>query len=288
MKILILGSDGQLGSEIATKLKEGTHQIIESTIHNVDFKNTPALTSYLNQIERINLIINCVALTNTLYCEENPDEAFRVNAYPLEFISKFCRQEYIPLIHFSTDYVFDGKKNSPYSEDDQTNPLNEYGKSKLEGEKIIQTHLDHHYIIRISSLYGHKSAIGKNTNIIQTIISKAKAGGELKFVNDQLITPTYAKEIACFIEKLIPKMKLKFGIYHLACQGHCSYYELASYITQLLKFENVTITPVSMNDFPAKIKRPQNGTLSSNKISSFYKPAHWQEALCDYFEVTKA
>ena len=287
MKILLFGSDGQLGSEISSSLKKNSHELIESTISDVDFKNQIDLSNYLNQFSQLDLVINCVALTNTTYCEEHPAEAFAVNAYPLETISRYCKQNNITLVHFSTDYVFDGNKNSPYEETDPVNPVNEYGKSKLEGEQIIQAHHDKYYIIRISSLYGRSVALGKNTNLMQTIITKAKLGGEHKFVQDQLITPTYTQEIVQFIDKLTTDMILNYGIYHLTCQGHCSYYELANYLIGLLKYENVAITPVNMSEFPAKIKRPKNGALSSNKISPFYKPSHWKKALENYIRTAK-
>jgi len=284
MKILLFGSNGQLGSEIAAKLKEGTHQIIQSTIHDVDFKNPSDLSNYLNQSSQLDLIINCVALTDTNYCEDHPAEAFAVNAYPLETISRYCQQNNITLVHFSTDYVFDGKKNSPYQETDPANPINEYGRSKLKGEEIIQKYLDKHYIIRISSLFGHQVAVGKNTNIIQTIITKARMGGELKFVTDQFITPTYTQEVVQFINKLITHMDLDFGIYHLCCECSCSYYELASYLINALKVKNITLTPVSINDFPSRIKRPQNGSLATEKLNPFFKSIHWKMAVNQYLK----
>lgn len=228
---------------------------------------------------RPELVINCTAYTAVDEAEKNRDLAFRINAGAVGELAKLCKKIDAVLIHFSTDYVFDGRKADGYKEDDLTGPINVYGESKLAGEKLLKENLQKFYLIRTSWLFGKN---GKN--FVDTMLkfgeNAVKNNTELKVVNDQIGSPTYTHDlvkavIGNFVEN---NSKLPFGIYHLTNSGICSWYDFAKKIFEIKKM-SVRILPVTIDQFPRTAKRPSYSILLNSKLPAS-RP--WSEAVEAY------
>ena len=275
MRIAITGADGMLGVDLCSILSR-KHEIIKLIYPGFNIIYADEVKSVIAGNEP-DLVIHTAAYTDVDGCEDNFDEAFNINAFGTENVAHASKEANIPMIYISTDYVFDGKKDSPYLEEDAPNPLNVYGKSKLEGEKYILKILNKFYIIRTSWLFGKA---GKN--FVKTIISKTNEGAELHIVSDQVGSPTYTHDLSEGIASLISK-KPKFGIYHMTNDGACSWYEFAKKIIEYTNKKEVKIIPISTEASKRKAKRPKNSRLSSSKINKLgIKLRPWTEALSDY------
>jgi len=183
-------------------------------------------------------------------------------------------------IFISTDYVFDGSKSEPYTEDDAPNPINTYGISKLAGELYTKQN-PKHYIIRVASLFGVAGASGKSGNFIETMIAKAKRNEPINVVDDMWMSPTYTKDAAAAIKRII-EAKLPFGIYHVTNQGYCTWFQFAQEIFKMTKLKP-TLTPIKTSQLPMKAKRPQFSALKSIRLPKYgIKMRNWREALYDY------
>src|SRR3989304_5772307 len=234
LKIALIGVNGQLGTDINSHF-EGKGIKIEGLVGLTDINVSDYKTSesIIKSIDP-DLVINTAAFHDVDLCEDEARSAFEVNVIGVRNLAIICNKMDIPLMHFSTDYIFDGKKKEPYIEDDCAGPLSLYGISKLAGEQIMRYMLDKYYIIRLSGLYGHTGCAGKgNINFVELIIkmAKAKKEKEIKVVNDQVLTPTSTMDVA---EKLFELTQTgKYGIYHMTNTGSCSWYEFAREILRL-------------------------------------------------------
>ena len=215
MKILITGANGLLGHELSSLLKD--HTLILLSHSQLDISNSESVNKQIDSSSP-DIIINSAAYTQVDACETNYDLAFQSNAIGPKNLAIKCKQLGIPLIHISTDYVFEGneKKNSPLVENDKLGPKTVYGKTKLEGEKMVQENCEKYFILRTAWLYGE----GKN--FVKTMLSLSKKNKELKVVNDQIGSPTYAKDLAKAIKEIIEKKSDKYGIYHVTNKGEVS------------------------------------------------------------------
>lgn len=253
MKILITGSAGQLGKELMRILPE-RHQV-------VGYGRDMDVTDYAQVMGKVadvnpDMIIHCAALTNVDFCETNPEINYRVNALGTENVALAAQKLKASLIYISTDYVFDGEKGSPYLEYDLPRPLNHYGLAKLAGERIIQSLLDRYFIVRTSWLYNKE---GKN--FANTMLRLAKEKDELRVVNDQIGTPTYAPDLAECISKLIETDY--YGIYHASNEGFCSWYDFAREILELAGFKKVRVIPITSDEYDSPTKRPKYSVLEN-------------------------
>ncbi|MFH1407076.1 MAG: dTDP-4-dehydrorhamnose reductase [Candidatus Omnitrophota bacterium] len=212
--------------------------------------------------------------------------AYRINGSGTENIAISCRDTGVPLLYISTDYVFDGNKNAAYSENDATNPVNIYGRSKLQGEKFVKSILNNHLIIRTSWLYGKNSK-----NFVSGVIERAKRGEELKIVNDQFGSPTWSADLAKAIAKLIDKIKdaafgakRLWGIYHVTNAGSCSRYEEAVKTLEYAQLSNTEINPVTSLEADRPAKRPKNSLLENKRYKELFGETlrPWDEALKEY------
>jgi dTDP-4-dehydrorhamnose reductase len=279
---LIFGGHGQLGSDILEVMNDWEWVSPERKV--LDVSNLKQLQQFLEKLNPLpKIIINCTALTNTTLCEQNINEAFSVNTFPLKVLSDFCLDKNIKLIQISTDYVFDGNISGSYSESDSPSPINIYGLSKHAGERLILSKLQNFLILRVSSLYGIKGASGKGGNFVETMISKAKSGEELKVVDDQFMSPTHTYEIAMFIRKLLEGNLQASGIYHFGGKGKCSWFEFAAEIFTQLNIK-ANLQGVKVTDFNAALKRPRNSSLNCEKADKIYKMKNWQNSLNDYLK----
>ncbi len=209
MKILIIGADGQLGSDLVNELKSN-HQVTALTNRDIEVTDLVSVSKAFKRYKPT-LVINTAAFHNVPACEKKDKKAFNVNALGVKFIAQNCVAYDSTLMHISTDYVFDGKKNKPYKEADVPNPLNVYGISKLMGEFYVKSILDKYYIVRTSGLYGVHKCIGKGINFIEAVLKLSKKQKQLKVISDEILTPTYTLDLARQIRVMIGKTK-KYGI----------------------------------------------------------------------------
>jgi dTDP-4-dehydrorhamnose reductase len=276
LRIVVIGSTGQLGTDLMKALRGHeltglTHGDIETT----DYNSCLTLKQFTPHV-----IINTAAFHKTDQCEEEPIKTFSVNALGARNIAAVSKEIGAATVFISTDYVFDGAKNEPYTEDDTPNPINTYGISKLAGEFYTKQN-PKNYIMRVASLFGVAGASGKGGNFVETMITKAKKSEPISVVDDMWMSPTYTKDTASTIKKVI-EAKLPFGVYHAANLGFCSWFEFAQEI-----FKTVGLKPdlkgTKTCDVQVKARRPQFSALKSTKF-----PKHgvtirdWKEALHDY------
>ncbi len=225
------------------------------------------------------VIINAAALTQVDYCETHEQEACLVNGQGAANLAKAAASCGALLVHYSTDYVFDGLKKDPYLEEDKPNPQNAYGRSKLRGEELVKKYCANHLIVRTSWLFGRNG-----TNFVRTILNAAQKGEPLRVVNDQRGSPSYSKDVAS--HTLLMVRAGCRGIYHLTNSGACTWYELAVKALECARMGDVLITPVSSQEFPRPARRPANSVLANSRLQRDGLPLmrSWQSAVRDYVE----
>ena len=270
MKILILGAKGMLGHDLVEVFHD--NEIIGWDIENLDLTDFALTEKKITELKP-ELIINAAAYTAVDDAETNREVALKVNGEVVGNLAKIAKKLDIPIVHYSTDYVFNGENAEGYQEDEkQIAPLNVYGESKALGEKLLQENTDKFYLIRISWLYGKN---GKN--FVETMLKLAKEKDELGIINDQTGCPTYTKDVALKTKEII-EGKLPFGIYHSANSGKATWYEFAKKIFELAKV-NIKAKPIPTEAYPTPAKRPKNSILLNTKLKPLRK---WEEALKDY------
>ena len=273
MRILITGASGMLGHDLQRTLKN--HELILYNSKNLDITNKNLVIEKINEMKP-DILINSAAYTNVDDCETNYEEAHKVNALGPKNLATVCKDLKIPLVHISTDYVFDGKKTEPLKENDNLGPQTAYGKTKLEGEQFIQKILDEYFIIRTAWLYGCEG-----NNFVKTMLNLSKSHNEINVVNDQIGSPTFTYDLAKGISEIIKTDK--YGVYHLTNSGSCSWYEFSKEIFKLANI-NVKVTPVTTEEFPRPAPRPKYSVLSNDKwIKQGFKPLrNYKQALKEY------
>jgi dTDP-4-dehydrorhamnose reductase len=276
MTIVVVGRNGMLGSDVCSVLSEH-FSVTSFNSSELDITSPSSIKVALDSLKSIPFLINCAAYTQVDNCESERNLAFRVNGEGPANLARYCVSRSIPLIHFSTDYVFDGEKETPYLEDDDTNPINVYGESKLEGEKQIQALMTDYYIFRVQWLYGTN---GKH--FIKTISKLASERSELSIVDDQWGSPTWTVDIARAVLSFV-KNTPTFGTYHFSNSGYCNWYEFAQEIVSLSN-STCKINPQPSSAYPVPATRPNNSRLDRNKYLSTGAPnaRPWQEA-CKQF-----
>jgi dTDP-4-dehydrorhamnose reductase len=279
-KILITGAGGMLGSALLKTL-DNHFKVLGCTRRECDITDKNKVESVINSFLP-DIVIHCAAYTNVEKAEDEQEKAFFVNREGTRNIFKVLEDKDCLIVYISTDYVFDGKKNSPYLEQDLPSPINVYGKSKLEGEKIVKN-FKKHLIIRTSWLFG---PCGEN--FITKIIRKAEQDKVIKVVDDQKGSPTYTFDLSYAIKDIIDislKRRIEYGIYHITNSGICSWFEFARYIKELTKIE-VEILPVTSKESTTKAERPLNSVLSNDKFFNLvgYKLRNWKEAVKEYIQ----
>ena len=276
MKILITGINGQVGHALMRELTE--HELIGLNRQDCDLTNQDQIRQVIDR-HQPELIINPAAYTKVDQAEDEPDLAFKINRDAPRVMAEKAREYNIPLIHFSTDYVFDGEKKEAYVEDDPTHPLGVYGQSKCAGEEAIQAVGGLTYIFRTSWVY---STIGNNFFLTMKKLSQER--DELKVVADQIGVPTSNQFIAEQIKAIILQLNNNnTGIYHLVPDGSCSWYDFAQanigHTNPQFDLEN--LHAITTDEFPTKTKRPKNSILNNAKIKQTFNLEcnHWQSEL---------
>lgn len=276
MRILVTGSNGQLGSAI----KKESEQFQSISIFYTDIDETDICSNESIQaaLDRYNpdFVINCAAYTAVDRAEDEADKAYALNAHAPAKLAEQCKNNKIRLIHISTDYVFDGKGNIPYSENDRVNPLSVYGQSKLKGEELAMA-FGNVMVIRTSWLY---SAYGNN--FMKTMLKYGQERPELRVVFDQTGTPTLANDLAIAILKIVqwPEKFFVPEIFHFSNQGVCSWFDFAH---EIIKYAGLKtkITPITTKEYPTKANRPQYSVLNKQKICNLLNIdiPHWRESM---------
>lgn len=277
MKILITGSDGLLGRDVSKLFSDKyPDATIESTEAYLDIRDYGMVAM---EFERLlpSAVVHCAAFTNVDACEDHPKKAFGVNRDGAFNVARACRHIEARLIHISTDYVFDGMKRFPYEESDEPAPLGIYGKSKLEGEKLILKEWENALVIRTSSLFGRGG-----DNFGSKVISRCKKGEKVMVAVNMVSSPTLTKDLAKAIEKLLP---LDYrGIVHFVNSGVCSKFEFARKALQMKKIDESFLIPIEMDCLNLKAKRPAYSALDNSLFTQLTgeTPRSWEEALKDF------
>lgn len=287
-KILILGANGQLGKEISESFSNLNTSAY--TKKDCDLLDNKSLLNVLNKCNP-KIVINCAAYTKVDEAEDNVEQSQQVNSYAVGEIAKYCKDNQSLLIHYSTDYVFDGIKSAPYSEQEATNPINAYGESKLIGENLIKQFHNKFYIFRTSWVYGIYG-----NNFPKTILNLLKTKNSFQVVNDQIGVPTSTRFIAhltkLFVKDYLTGNNNEYGVYNLVPNGNSSWYQVASFILNFCKKNNIEIKSNEIiscksTEFPTKAKRPAYSLLSNDKINQLYKSEikDWEFYLEDFLKL---
>jgi dTDP-4-dehydrorhamnose reductase len=283
MKVLVIGSEGQLGLEFQ-KISNSYDSLswFFSTIKTLDLLSLDTINSFLNNISPC-VIINCAAYTNVDKAEKEIELANIINYKAVEVISRWTSDNNKKLFHVSTDYVFDGISNIPLHENSITNPVNEYGRSKLKGEVACLNNDPSSIIIRTSWLY---SSFGQN--FVKTMIELMKKNKSVKVVNDQIGSPTYAYDLAKVIIEIIINSKNKSGLFHYSNEGETSWFEFARSIKELYNLD-CKIIGVSSKEFKTLAKRPKYSLLNKSKIKTTFnlEIPSYKQSLKNCIEIIK-
>ncbi|HEY2919898.1 MAG TPA: dTDP-4-dehydrorhamnose reductase [Candidatus Binatia bacterium] len=276
-RVAVIGSGGQLGTDLVeTFQSHEAFEVIPLTRAQADCTDAESVRKAVLQL-RPPIVVNCAAFVRVDECENQPQQAFVVNAVGALHVARACAEADSICVYISTDYVFDGSKAGPYSESDSAYPVNVYGASKLAGEILVRQTVPHWLIVRAASLFGRTGARGKGGNFVETIIAKAKTGEPLRIVNDVRMSPTYTRDAATALVGLVEGGA--DGIVHLTNDGACTWHEFAEQILDLVGLR-VSIVPVSSEEYPTPARRPTNSVLRSER--SLVKLRSWKDALKAY------
>lgn len=271
--ILLIGSNGQLGQEFKKLFNNNNIKYLAVDHNELDISNEKEIKSFFELNNKFDIIINCAAYNEVDKGEEESAMVIKINTYGALELAKYAKEINAIYVTYSTDFVFDGKKREPYTEEDIPNPLSEYGKSKANGEKLVLENYEKSYVIRTSWLFG----IGGN-NFNKQVINWSKTKDILKIADDLVSVPTYAKDLAYFSWKLVQTGR--FGLYHITNSGVASKYEQAKYILEKIKWKG-KIERAKADDFKSPAERPKYSKLSSEKVENLLgeKIPNWENGL---------
>lgn len=278
MATLLIGARGQLGTELRQAFADDdlvalAHADLELTDRE---KVWEALATY-----RPGLILNTAAYHRVDECEDEPERAFGVNALAVRNLAMAAKGIGAVLVHFSTDYVFDGRQSRPYQEGDPPGPLSVYATSKLAGEFFVRAVLDRFFLIRTCGLYGTAGSLGKGGNFVETMLRLAREGREIRVVGDQVLTPTSARDLAKKVRQLVQTER--YGLYHITNSGECSWYRFASAIFELAGLK-ARLSETTSAAYGARAARPAYSVLDNANLRSLGLDdlRDWRDALKEY------
>ena len=281
MKVAVIGANGQLGTDVVKAFSKKSDEVISLTHADIDLASMDSVSTRIRGLKP-DVIVNTAAMHHVENCEKDPVLAFAVNGIGSRNLAIAANEMNAILIHVSTDYVFDGAKQSPYVESDAPHPLNVYGNTKLSGEHFVRSIAAKYFVLRTSAIYGKSPCRAKGgLNFIELMLKFARERGEVRVVDSEFVTPTPTIEIAQQIVAL--SRSDVYGLYHGTAEGSCSWHEFAKEIFAL------TNTPVKLhvagpNEFPAKVPRPTYSVLENRGLKahalSVYRP--WRDGLREY------
>jgi dTDP-4-dehydrorhamnose reductase len=281
MKIAVIGADGQLGVDVVNAFVRNGDDVSSLTHADIELSDIDSVASRLKQL-RPHVVVNTAAMHHVENCEREPHKAFAVNGLGARNLALVSREIDATLIHLSTDYVFDGAKQTPYEETDVARPLNVYGNTKLSGEHFVRGMCDKHFVLRTSAIYGKSPCRAKGgLNFVELMLKLARERGKVRVVDSEFVTPTRTTEIAQQIVAL--SRSDAYGLCHATAEGSCSWHAFAGEIFRLSNTK-VTLEVAGPNEFPAKVPRPmysvlENRGLKSRGLNVFQS---WQDGLREY------
>lgn len=276
MRILVTGSNGQLGRSISRCVSSvGQDDYLFTDIEELDITNCKAVRNFIAE-NRVDVIINCAAYTDVERAETKEEQAYNLNATAVKYIAEAAKDNDALLIHISTDYVFMGGCCAMLTEDSHPQPINAYGRTKLAGEEAVMASGCHYMIVRTAWLY---SEWGKN--FVTTILRLTSEQNEVRVVNDQLGTPTYAGDLAEALVGIISERNFREGVYHYTNLGECSWWQFACEIAQMANCSDCCITPCTTEEYGARAARPHYAVLDKSKFMRTFNQdiPSWQSSL---------
>ncbi len=285
MKIAIIGANGQLGCDVSEMFQAAGDKVFALSHADIEIADIDSVMKCLKAIQP-HLVVNTAAFTNVPLCEKRKEEALLINAEGAKNVALITQDIHAWLCHISTDYVFSGETQRPYTESDETGPVNLYGATKLAGEHFIQEVTQRYWILRVSGIYGKHPCRGKGgNNFVEMMLRYAHEKDEVRVVDDERSTPTATREIARQIVSL--KAVDEAGLYHATAEGDCTWYEFAQEIFRLsgVKTRLVKAEP---NEFSSVVKRPKYSVLENQHLKNMRLNVfkHWKDALKEYVEAT--
>ncbi len=282
MKVAVVGADGQLGSDICEAFEQHRDEVVKLTIEDIEISDHDSVKAAFQHLHDVELVVNTAAFHNVPKCEEDPIQAFKINGLGALYLAKACGQLDIPLLHISTDYVFDGQKRQPYIETDRPLPLNVYGNTKLAGEHFIGANIEKYYILRASGLYGTHPCLAKGYNFVDLMLKLAGERDEVRVVDNEVLTPTFTEDVAAQIVKMVHS-QARYGLYHATAEGWCSWYEFAGEIFTIAE-SKVTLNRAAPEEFAPSFNRPEYSVLENRSLKeqAINIMPHWKEGLRRY------
>jgi len=262
MRIVIVGSNGQVGSDLARVLRDSHEDFVALSRSDLDTTERSTLGAKLGK-HSPDVIINCSVYHPVDECETNPELSFAVNAIAVRALGLVAKDLRASMVHFSSDYVFDGEQEQPYCEEDSLRPLSVFGVSKVAGEQLLRAALPNHFIIRTSGLYGLTGSRVKRGNFVETMLRLGKQNGKVRVVNDLRMAQTSTQNLAKQVLALIRTKN--YGTYHASDHGDYSWYEFAKRIFDYSGM-NVAVSPVSWRDMPSVAPRPKYSVLENRRL----------------------
>jgi dTDP-4-dehydrorhamnose reductase len=281
MKVAVIGGNGQLGRDVSAAFEADGCAVTNFTHEDVEIASLESLRVALGAL-RPEIVVNTAAFHNVEKCEAEPALAFSVNGIGARNLAQATAETGATLLHVSTDYVFDGRKSTPYLEEDMPLPLNVYGNTKLSGEFFVRGANPRHFVVRVSAIYGENPCRAKGgLNFVELMLKLSKERKELRVVDDEFVTPTPTTQIAR--QLVVLSKSSEYGLFHATAEGSCSWFEFAAAIFELTRTD-VRLEPARPGEFPAKVPRPkysvlENRALKSKSLNVF---THWKDGLKDY------
>ncbi len=278
MKVLVTGIGGQLGHDVVRELEQRGHEVVGVGRDEMDITDAEKVGGVIRACAP-DAVIHCSAYTAVDRAEDEADQCRKVNVEGTKNIAEVCAELDCKMIYISTDFVFSGEGERPWETDDAAGPISVYGRTKYEGEAEVKSRLDKFFIVRISWVFGKNG-----NNFVKTMLRIGKENGAVKVVDDQIGSPTYTRDMAVLLADMVQTEK--YGVYHASNEGFCSWYEFAKEIFRLAGMDEVSVTPITSDQFPAKAKRPFNSRMSKEKLikEGFNKLPSWQDALIRYMQ----
>ena len=277
MRILVTGSNGQLGYDVVRLLESQGEEVLGTTMDDFDLTDEAGVKAFILN-DKPDVVVHCAAYTLVDKAEDNRDLCYEVNVLGTKYMAEACKEIGAKMVYISTDYVFDGSKKGSYEINDEVSPVNYYGESKLQGERAVTETLENYFIVRVSWVFGENG-----TNFVKTMLRLAETRDEISVVSDQVGSPTYTKDLAVLIAEMIRTDK--YGTYHATNEGTCSWHEFAEAIFDMSGLA-VKVNGIPTSAYPTKAKRPMNSIMSKESLdqAGFKRLPDWTDALRRYLE----
>ena len=281
MKVAVIGGNGQLGRDIVSAFTDEGHDVTSLAHQEIEVSSPASVCESLEGL-RPELVVNTSAFHHVEKCEADPAHAFAINGIGARNLAQITQEMGATLMHISTDFVFDGCKNAPYTEEDTPAPLNVYGNTKLSGELFVRAANPRHFIVRTSAIYGENPCRAKGgLNFVELMLKLSTERKELRVVDDEFVSPTPTAQIAQQLVAL--SQSSDYGLYHATAEGSCSWFEFAAAIFAMTK-TNIRLEPARPGEFPVKVARPKYSVLENQALKrrSLNVFTHWKEGLEKY------